>query len=79
MVFLKDSGNKENTSTKTIKDFYRALKENNLKVKNKFLKKNEERLGLAEKRAWSRMRGEKFVNSSHETVTDNEEVAFLLI
>lgn len=42
MVFLKDSGNKENTSTKTIKDFYRALKENNLKVKNKFLKKNEE-------------------------------------
>ena len=29
MVFLKDSGNK-NTSTKTIIDFYRALKENNL-------------------------------------------------
>lgn len=78
MVFLKDSGNK-NTSTKTIKDFYRALKENNLQVKNKFLKKNEERLGLAGKRAWSRMRGEKFVNSSHETGTDNDEGAFLLI
>ena len=41
MVFLKDCGNKY-TSTKTIKDFYRALKENNLQVKNKFLKKNEE-------------------------------------